>query len=58
MIDFNENIPTGYPKLPENYWGVRSFDVALQASEINIYDKNLNATIDDISSIWTKKKEP
>ena len=58
MIDFNENIPTGYPKLPENYWGVHFSDVSLQASEINIFDKNLTASLSDINiSIFKNKKE-
>ena len=57
MVDFNEKIPNGLPKLPDDYWGVKAFDVGTPTSEINIFDKNLNATLDDIS-IFRNKKEP
>ena len=57
MVDFNEKIPSGFPKLPDDYWGVKVSDVGTPASEINIVDKNLNATLDDIS-IFRNKKEP
>lgn len=57
MVDFNEKIPSGLPKLPDDYWGVKAFDAGTPTSEINIFDKNLNATLDDIS-IFRNKKEP
>lgn len=55
MVDFNEKIPNGLPKLPDNYWAVKN-DEKTQASTINIFDKNLNATLEDISIF--KKREP
>lgn len=57
MVDFNDKIPNGFPKLPDDYWGVKASDVGISSSEINIFDKNLNATLDDIS-IFRNKKEP
>lgn len=57
MVDFNEKIPTGLPRLPEDYWGAKPSDASFVPSEINIFDKNLNATLDDIS-IFRNKKEP
>ncbi len=57
MVDFNEKIPTGLPKLPEDYWVAKVSDASTPASEINIFDKNINATLEDIS-IFRTKKEP
>ena len=57
MVDFNEKIPTGLPKLPENYWGVKGSENPEQFTpEINIFDKNLNASLEDIS-IFKNKRE-
>lgn len=57
MVEFNDKIPSGLPRLPDDYWGVKIPDSSAQASEINIFDKNLNATLEDIS-IFKNKKEP
>lgn len=56
MVDFNEKIPNGLPKLPDNYWGAKTNEENQENSSINIFDKNLNATLEDISIF--KKREP
>ncbi len=53
MADFIEKLPKGLPKLPENYWGTKSD--ASNPEEINIFDKNLKASVDDISIFKNKK---
>ena len=55
MVDFNEKIPNGLPKLPDNYWEVKN-DEQINTPAINIFDKNLKASMDDISIF--KKREP
>lgn len=56
MVDFNEKIPNGLPKLPDNYWGVKYNEETQENTSINIFDKNFNATLEDISIF--KKREP
>ncbi|MBQ8167802.1 hypothetical protein IJZ97_00075 [bacterium] len=57
MVDFNEKIPTGLPKLPEDYWGGKNAENnVLTTPEINIFDKNLNVSLEDIS-IFKKLKD-
>lgn len=51
MVDFFEKIPNGTPKLPDNYW---EGDEVVRQEEINIFDKNLKAAVEDIS-IFNKK---
>ncbi len=53
MVDFNEQIPKGLPKLPENYWGVKNNEEI----PINIFDNNIKASMEDIS-IFKNKREP
>ena len=53
MAEFFEKIPTGQPKLPENYWGVKSDNLQTSANNsqtpANIFDTNVNASLADIS---------
>lgn len=56
MAEFFEKIPTGTPKLPENYWEAKT-DEKNEVPINNIFDKNLKASMDDIS-IFNKKREP
>ncbi len=54
MVDFNEKMPIGLPKLPDDYWaGIKS--VKKENSEINIFDKNLSASLEDISVFKNKE---
>ena len=53
MFDPIEKNPTGLPKLPENYWGDKQTENSVK--NINIFDANINASVDDISIF--KKKE-
>ncbi len=52
--DTNSNI--GLPKLPDNYWGAQNNDENQETPTLSIFDKNLKATIEDISIF--KKREP
>ena len=54
MVDFNEKIPNGLPKLPDNYWEVRG-DEKTEQPAFNIFDKNIKATMDDIC-VFKKNK--
>lgn len=57
MVDFNEKIPSGLPKLPDNYWAEKNGEKTDQQSfEINIFDNNLKASMADIS-IFNKKQQ-
>jgi len=56
MVDFNEKIPNGLPKLPDDYWGVKKAETS-EVSEINIFDKNLNASLNDISIFKNKREQ-
>ena len=53
MAEFFDNIPKGLPKLPADYW-VKD-DTSKQEDSLNALDKNLLASLDDIS-IFNKKK--
>lgn len=53
MVDFNEKIPIELPKLPDDYWS-NNKSAKKDVSEINIFDKNLNASLEDISVFKNK----
>lgn len=51
MFDPIENNPKGLPKLPDKYWEVKK----PENEQINIFDANINASMDDISIFKNKK---
>lgn len=53
MFDPIEKNQIGLPKLPDNYWEEKSIENP--AKNINIFDANINASIDDISIFKNKK---
>ena len=53
MAEFFDNIPSGLPKLPADYWAKE--DINKQQEGLNTLDKNLLASIEDIS-IFNKRK--
>ena len=52
MFDPIEKNQIGLPKLPENYWEDKTAENSIK--NINIFDANINASMDDIS-IFKKK---
>lgn len=53
MFDPIEQNQIGLPKLPENYWEDKNTENNLK--NINIFDANINASVDDISIFKNKK---
>ncbi len=55
-FDFDVNKQNGLPQLPDNYW--KNQKKTEDFSDVNtIFDKNLNASLKDISIFERKTKE-
>ena len=56
MVDYNKEIPNMLPKLPDDYWqkNEKVADARPSLSEINIFDGNLEASLNDIKYKYNK----
>lgn len=58
MVDFSENIPKGFPKLPDNYWEIQHNEKNEKLPS-HIFDNAVKSSLSDITneiSIFRKRQ--